>query len=209
MSLWRQFTRGLRVLAQRTAADQDLIDEVRQYLEQATAAHIERGCSPEHARRAAQLELGNVTSVKEQVREYGWENVIGTFFADLRYATRQLRAVPGFTAVTVLTLALGMGATTAIFSAVKPILFESLPYPQAHRIMAIWDFDNDGSRLYVTFGTYRELVERSRSFDALAVMKLWQPTLSGPGSARKARRTAREQELLSHSGRLAGAGKRL
>jgi putative ABC transport system permease protein len=178
VSLWRQFLRGLRVLSNRTAADQDLTDEVQQYLEQSTAAQVERGLSPEEARRAALLELGNVTSVKEQMRAYGWENVLGTFSGDLRYAARQLHAAPGFTAVTVLTLALGIGATTAIFSAVNPILFESLPYPHAQRIMAIWDFADDGSRLYITFGTYREMVARSRSFDALAVMKLWQPTLT-------------------------------
>jgi putative ABC transport system permease protein len=178
MSLWRQFIRGLRVLSNRAAPDQDLTDEVQQYLEQSTAAHVERGLSPEDARRAALLELGNVTSVKEQMRAYGWENVLGTFFADLRYAARQLHAAPGFTAVTVLTLALGIGATTAIFSAVNPILFESLPYPQAQQIMAIWDFADDGSRLHITFGTYREVLERSRSFDALAVTKQWQPTLT-------------------------------
>ena len=82
--------------------------------------------------------------------------------------------------VAVLTLALGIGASTAIFSAVNPILFEPLPYPHAGRVMMIWDFGPDGSRLDVTFGTYRELVERSRSFDAIAVMRAWQPTMTGP-----------------------------
>ena len=92
---------------------------------------------------------------------------------------RRLRSNPGFAAVSVLTLALGIGASTAIFSAVNPILFEPLPYPHAGRIMMIWDLGVDGSRLDVTFGTYRELAERSRSFDAIAVMKPWQPTMTG------------------------------
>ncbi|MGH8629943.1 MAG: ABC transporter permease, partial [Burkholderiales bacterium] len=102
-----------------------------------------------------------------------------TLWQDLRYGARQLLRSPGFTAVAVLTLALGIGATTAIFGAVNPILFEPLPYPRASRITMIWDFGPDGSPLEVTFGTYRELMERSRSFDAIAVMRPWQPTLTG------------------------------
>src|SRR5207248_2637004 len=83
------------------------------------------------------------------------------------------------------TLAVGIGATTAIFSAVNPILFERLPYPQASRIMTVSDVGVDRSRLDVTFGTYRELLARSRAFDALAVMKLWQPTLTGASEAER------------------------
>jgi putative ABC transport system permease protein len=179
MSLWRQLTRGLRVLTNRTAADRDLGDEVDHYLEEATAAFVTSGLSADDARRAARLEVGNMTVVREQVRAYGWENVIETLLSDLRYGARRLRSHPGFAAVGALTLALGIGASTAIFSAVNPILFEPLPYPHAGRVTMIWDFAVDGSRLDVTFGTYRELVERSRSFDAIAVMKPWQPTMTG------------------------------
>jgi putative ABC transport system permease protein len=100
-------------------------------------------------------------------------------FQDLRYGSRMLLKKPAFTLLAVFTLALGIGASTAIFSAVNPILFESLPYPHADRIAMIWDFGNEGARVHVTFGTYRELLERSRSFDALAVMRVWQPTLTG------------------------------
>jgi putative ABC transport system permease protein len=180
MSLWRQLTRGLRALTHRSAADQDIDDEVQHYLEQATAAYAARGLSQEEALRAARLELGSALSVREQVRGYGWENVIETLLADLRYAGRRLRAEPGFTVVAVLTVALGVGATTAIFSAVNPILFEPLPYPDADRIAMIWEIRNDGSRNDGTFGMYRGLVERARSFEAIAVLKPWQPTMTGP-----------------------------
>ena len=179
MSLWRQLRRGLSVLTNRTAADRDLDDEVRHYLDEATSAWTARGLSPEEARRAAQLEIGNMMFVREQVRTSAWECVVDSVFSDFRYGVRRLRANWGFTAVSVLTLALGIGATTAIFSAVDPVLFEPLPYPHAERIAMIWDYRVDGSRLDVTFGTHRELVERSRSFDAIAVMKLWQPIMTG------------------------------
>jgi putative ABC transport system permease protein len=179
MSLWRQLTRGLRTLTHPTAADQDVVDEVQDYLDQATAAHLARGLSQEDARRAARQELGSPTSVTQQLREYGWEHALETFVTDLRYGARRLRAAPGFTAITVLTLALGIGATTAIFSAVKPILLEPLPYPEAHRIAMIWEVRPDGVRADGTFGMYRGLVERARSFEEMAVFKVWQPTLTG------------------------------
>ena len=99
--------------------------------------------------------------------------------ADLQYAARRLWSAPGFTAITVLTLSVGIGATTAIFSAVNPILFEPLPYPRADRIAMIRENGRDGSRNDGTFGMYRELAARARSFDAIAVLKPWQPTLTG------------------------------
>lgn len=179
MSLWRQFARGLRALTHRAATDRDVTDEVGDYLEHATAAHQARGLSPEAALRAARLELGNVTGVREQIRGYGWENALASPFADLRHAARRLRLAPGFTAITTLTLALGLGATTAIFSAVNPILFQSLPYPNAGRVVAILETRSDGGRNPGTFGMYHAFVERAQSFEAIAVLKPWQPTLSG------------------------------
>lgn len=179
MSLLRQLTRGLQALTNRAAADRNVADEVDDYLENARAAHLARGLSPDEALRAARIEVGGVTNVKEQVRSYGWENAVETMLADVRYAFRRFRGNPGVTIVTVVTLAIGIGASTAIFSAVNPILFESLPYPGAKRITMISDMGADGSPVDVTFGTYRELLQRSHSFDAMAVLNTWQPTLVG------------------------------
>jgi len=176
---WRQLTRGLRGLFNRPAALQDVSDEVAHYLEQATAAHRAQGLSEAEAVRAARLELGNVTSVMQDVRSYGWENAVDNLRADLRFAARRLRNEPGFTMVAALTLAVGIGATTAILSAVNPILFQPLPYKDAGRIVAIADVGPDGRRAALTFGTYAEVGARTRSFEALAVFKPWQPTLQG------------------------------
>ena len=170
MSLWRQLRRGLRVLTNRAAADRDVADEVAHYVEQTTAELIARGMAPEEARRLSNLEIGNATVAREQVRSYGWENVLSATIADVRYALRRLRAAPAFTAAVLVTLALGIGATTAIFSAVNRVLFESLPYPHADRIVTIVEGGANGARNAGTYGMYRNLSERSRSFESMAVV---------------------------------------
>src|ERR1041384_5527139 len=107
-------------------------------------------------------------------------NLVADIWKDLRYGLRMLLKRPGFTAIAVITLALGIGASTAIFSAVNPILFESLPYPDAKQIVTITDdFGTTDSSVGMTFGTYREFVQRSRSFSANAVSRPWQPAMTG------------------------------
>ena len=177
MSLWRQIARGLRSLARRDAADAAIDAELRDYFDHAVATYATRGYTPAEARQAAQLEVGNMTAAHEQIRSYGWENVVETMLADIRYALRRLRANPGFTLVSVLTLALGIGATTAIFSAVNPILFQPLPYAGGNRIVMVWYGGDDGSRVMPTFGNYHEIAARSKSFEAIAAFAPWQPTM--------------------------------
>ncbi len=179
MSLWRHLTRGVRVLMHRRAADNDLSDELRHYTDQAAAELTARGVSETDARRAAQVQIGNMTVAREQVRSYGWENVVLTGLGDLRYALRRLRRSPGFSVVAVTTLSLGIGASTAIFSAVNPVLFRALPYPAPERLAVVSDRSNDGLPVDVAFGNYREIAGRVRSFDSSAAFKAWQPTLSG------------------------------
>ena len=181
MSLWRQLSRGLRRLAHARAAEQDLTDEVQHYFEEAVQAGIDAGAPPDEARRNAMLAWGHPSSVRDHVRESGWENLVSATLADLRYALRRLRRAPGFVGVSVLTLALGTGATTAIFSAVNPILFQPLPYPNPSGLIAIWYAGEDGTRIDQAFGTYREVVQRSRALDNAAVMKSWLPTLTDQG----------------------------
>ena len=76
MSFWRQFTRGIRTLTHRDAANREIADEVASYVEESTAAFIAQGLTPEDARRAALVELGSPVSVRQQVRESGWENAL-------------------------------------------------------------------------------------------------------------------------------------
>ncbi|HEY7055913.1 MAG TPA: ABC transporter permease [Vicinamibacterales bacterium] len=185
MSLWRQLARGLRALIHQDDVDRDIGDEVQHYFDEATAARLAAGMSPADARRAARLDLGSMTSAREQLRSAGWERAIETGLLDVRYALRRLRASPAFTIVSAITLGLGVGATTAIFSAVNPILFEPLPYPDAGRLVTIWYRGADGSRADQAFGTYREVAQRSHLLAHVAVMKPWRPTLLALGEAER------------------------
>lgn len=163
----------------RDKLEDQLEKELRFHLDQHASELMAHGCDPEEARRRARLAVGGPEQVKEECRDARRTRWLEDLWADVRYAVRTLRRRPGFTAVAVITLALGIGASTAIFSAVNPILFEPLPYPHASQVMTMWDYGPDGSRAYVAFGTYREVAERSRSFEAMAALKEWQPTMTG------------------------------
>jgi putative ABC transport system permease protein len=181
VAIWRALVRGVRALTHRRSTDQDLADEIQDYFDRSAAEHERSGLPPHAARRAALVAGGNVTVVHEQVRSSGWEDVVETFFADVRYSLRRLARARGFTFVAVLTLGLGIGAATVIFSAIHPILIEALPYPKADRLASLMDADVNGNPSAVAFGSFHEIAERSRSFEYLALSDVWQPALTAPG----------------------------
>ncbi len=185
MSLWRQLTHGLRVLRNRSSADQEVDDEARHYLEESTAAFVAKGLSADDARRAARLELGSLTAVREEVRDYGWENMVGALFADVRYAVRRLRQNPGFAIAGLLTVGLGIGATSAIFSVINGVLLKPLPYPQSEQIVALRhtapgihiDDMNLAASLYFTYS------EENRVFQDVGMYQLDTASVTGLAQA--------------------------
>ena len=181
MSTWRQLSRGVRSLLNGRRADRAVDDEVRHFLDEAAAEYEANGMAPADAARAARLRVGNALAIREEVRASGWEHVVETLAADLRYGMRRLAGHPGFTVVTITTLGLGIGAVTAILSVARPVLVRTLPFPNSDRIHAIWDQSQTGARLELAFGNFVELQERSRSLEAMALARVWQPALSGSG----------------------------
>jgi hypothetical protein len=112
-------------------------------------------------------------------RRQSGDGLVMTFFADLRIAARLLRRAPAFTIVSVLTLGLAIGATTAIFSVIEPVLLRPLPYPTPDRIAFVWERGRDGSRDNVGYATFRDFINESKTIEHAAAIGDWQPTLSG------------------------------
>ncbi|HVT41242.1 MAG TPA: ADOP family duplicated permease [Gemmatimonadaceae bacterium] len=127
----------------------------------------------------APLRLARTPRASHAMPHIRGDGPMSSLLGDLRYALRLLARRPGFTALATLTLALGIGATTAIFSVVNPILFESLPYPHSERIMMVWERNKDGTKDNVGFATFYDIARISRSFEAAAAMGSWSPTITG------------------------------
>src|SRR5215467_9554856 len=177
--LWvKELARRFFMMLRRDKLNRELEEEVKLHLELRAEEYSKGGATNDDARAKARRRFGNATLLHERSHDaWGWV-WMDQLFVDVRLAARHLGSAPGFAVLTIFILAVGIGATTAIFSAVDPVLFESLPYPGADRIMTIWEIRNDGERNDGTFGMYKGLAERSRSFDSFAVFKPWQPTMT-------------------------------
>jgi len=146
----------------------DLEEDIREHIETETQDNIARGMSPEEAHYAAMRKFGNVMRVEEDTRDV-WSFVwLEQFGQDIHYAFRMLRKSRGFTAVAVLTLALAIGATTAIFSVVYGVLLQPLPYTDSNRIMSVFEVNSGGTWSRVADPNFDDFRDQSRSFQSIA-----------------------------------------
>src|SRR5688572_17295750 len=139
MNLGRTIRFRLRSLLKRRKLEGEMDEEMRFHIERQTQANIAAGISPDEARYAALRKFGSVEKIKEMARDERGVRWIEDFLHDLRFGARILRKSPGFTVVAMLTLALGIGANTALFSIVNSALLLPLPFKDAARIVMLWE----------------------------------------------------------------------
>lgn len=155
--------------------------ELRFHLDQHTADLIAQGCEPAEARRLARLALGGPEQVKEQCRDVRTTRWLEDLWQDLRYTLRTLRQKPGFTAVTLLTLALGSGATSVMFTVINSVLLRPLAYPEPEKLMTAHEHtDKYGDQWGFAYPSFRDFQRESRSL-ALAAWTYGGGTVSEPG----------------------------
>jgi putative ABC transport system permease protein len=139
MSWLRSIGAGLDSLFHKKRADMELDEELREFVDMAAKQKIKDGIPRQEALRAVRLEHGSVEATKEFVWSARWESFVDTLWQDLRFGFRMLRKNPGFTLIVILTLALGVGANTAIFSVVYTVLLRAMPYPQSDRLLMVYE----------------------------------------------------------------------
>ncbi len=172
MSLLRSLSDGLRSLFRKERVEGELDEELRSFLELAAEEKIKEGMSGKEALRAVRLERGNLEVAKEIVRTAAWESFVETLWQDLRFGVRMLRKNPGFAAVAVLTVTLGIGATAAIFSVVDAVLLRSLPYRDPNRLVSLYeDRSSTGfPRKEFTPANYADCKEQKQIFEDVAAI---------------------------------------
>jgi putative ABC transport system permease protein len=179
--------------------DQEFEREFAAHLELLAEENLRRGMTAEEAQRAARVRLGGLTQLKETNRELQGLPMIETFLQDTRYALRTLRKNPGFTAVAVLTLALGIGANTAIFSVVYAVLLKPLPYAKSEQLFTVFEVQPQAGVTgngwsYANFAEFRE---QNRVFSEMAGSQFHQLTLTGRGEPSMVSASVVTPELFS------------
>jgi putative ABC transport system permease protein len=185
---------SIRMLAARIAGlfaghrqDQDFDDELSSHLEMLTDENIRHGMAPAEAQRAARVRLGGFTQLKETNRNLRGLPMIETFFQDIRYALRILRKNPGFTVLAILTLALGIGANTAVFSVASAFLRKPVSFPELNRLVMVLELAPQQTVGWsqVSPATYLDWKKQSHSFEELAAWQYLGWNLTGNGDPEK------------------------
>jgi predicted permease len=148
--------------------EQDTHDELRFHVEQQTAADIAMGMGPDEARRQAALQFGALEGVKEECREAKPGHRLETLWADIRYGARMLRKNPGFAAITILTLALGIGASTAVFTLADAVVLRPLPYRSPEQLVWITEQTSTGESTGVSWPNFQDWKRLNTAFSSMA-----------------------------------------
>ena len=173
----------LRSLFRHNQVEQDLADELQYHLDQKTQEFVASGLTNEEARRKARREFGGIEQSKESCREARRVSYIQDLVQDLGFGLRMLRNSPAFALVAILTLALGIGANTAMFSVVHGVLLRPLPFPKQDQLMMLWEKNDDGTRSNTSWATFMDWGRLNHSFIGIAAVSYWTPTIVGSHDA--------------------------
>ncbi|HMF57157.1 MAG TPA: ABC transporter permease, partial [Pyrinomonadaceae bacterium] len=165
--------------------DRELAEELEAHLQMHIEDNLRSGMTPEEARRDAHIRFGGVEATKEKYRDRRGVPALENLIRDLRYALRMLRRSPGFTTVAVATLALGIGANTAIFSLVSAVLFRPLNYSEPERLVMVWEAEPGAPHDTVAVGNYADWREQNQSFTDITALDLRSYNLTGDGEPEK------------------------
>jgi hypothetical protein len=208
MKLLARAWRAVRAPFARKSRETDLEVEVRHHIDLETEANVRRGLLPEEARRAALVSFGGVDQAKEDCRESWAGRFLEVLGQDVRYGLRGLRRSPGFTAAVVVTLGLGIGANTAVFSLVNGVLLKPLPYARGEQLVVVRQPDTHAGQPDLGFSPlevkdYRSMAQTLDGFVEYHSMVF---TLLGGGDPRRVRGGSCP-ELLRRAGGAAALGR--
>jgi predicted permease len=171
----------------RQKRESELDEELQGHLHMAAQDRADRGETPEQARRAARRELGNMGLIKEVTREMWGRASVERMMQDLRYGLRMLAKSPGFTAVAILTLALGIGANTALFSVVNGVLLNPLPYPHPEQLVWLAESKPNFATGSISFPNFQDWQKNNQTFSSMGLSRGYSYNLTGLGEAEQLR----------------------